>query len=145
MLRKMFGATDAKPSRQAESSPELEKALARLCVESPQAAWAALVRADGVFVRCFPSQHPVDEDRVAAMSAAILALGERIAKELQSGDLHYALVGGVKSLNLVIALDSRYVLTLGLAPDVSLDTAFEGLRLNAIPLLQQLDIAELPI
>jgi predicted regulator of Ras-like GTPase activity (Roadblock/LC7/MglB family) len=79
------------------------------------------------------------------MSAAILALGERISKELESGDQHYTLVAGVNSLNLVVVLNSRYVLSLGLAPDVSLDAAFEGLRLNAIPLLQLLEIAELPI
>jgi predicted regulator of Ras-like GTPase activity (Roadblock/LC7/MglB family) len=145
VLRKILGGTDGQSARKVKHGPELEKALAHLCLESPQATWAALVRTDGVPVSCFPSQPPVGQDRIALMSAAILALGERISKELQSGALHYTLVAGVEGLNLVIILDSHHMLALGLAPNASLDATFESLRVSTIPLLKLLDIVELPV
>lgn len=144
MLRKVFGSDKQSSSRQV-GGPELDRALARLAVEPLQATWAALVRTNGLLVGCFPSQTTVHQDRISAMSAALLSLGERISKELRSGALHYALIAGEEGLNLVVVLDGDYMLALGLPPDVAVDAAFAGLRVSIIPLLQLLEIVEMPL
>jgi uncharacterized protein len=54
---------------------------------------SAVISSDGLMMA---SMLPagLDEDRVGAMSAAMLSLGERIAKELGRGDLEQVLVKG---------------------------------------------------
>lgn len=145
MLRKILGDSDRETSSRVVRGPELDRALARLAIEPPDATWVALVRDNGLPVGCFPSQPGPGEDRIAAMSAAVLSLGERISRELRSGELHYALIAGVDGLTLVIVLSKAHVLALGLPRGVSLDAAFDGLRLSMIPLLQLLEITDLPI
>lgn len=144
MLNKIFGSDKQSSSRRVRG-PELERVLARLAVEPPQATWVALVHTDGLLAGCFPSQTATHQNRIAAMSAALLSLGERISKELRSGALHYALIAGEEGLNLVVVLDGDYMLALGLSPDVAVDAAFAGLRVSIIPLLQLLEIVEMPL
>jgi len=141
LLDKLFGRS----RQESPSGPDVERALAGIVSHEPQAQRAALVRANGLLVRCFPTQGAVDQDRLAAMSAALFSLGERVSKELGSGRLHYTLVAGEEGLNLLLVLDPDYVLMVGLNPGASPDAVFDGLRLSSISLLQLLGIAELPI
>ena len=53
----------------------------------------------------------VEEDRVSAMSAAMLSLGERIASELGRGVLEQVYIEGQKGRVLVVAVGEEAVLT----------------------------------
>ena len=55
--------------------------------------------------------HGVEEDRVAAMSAAMLSLGERIASELGRGSLEQVLIKGDKGYVLMTYAGEDAVLT----------------------------------
>lgn len=144
-MPKIFGHSAERGPKRQVHGPEVERALAGLALDVPNASWAALVHSDGRLAACFPSQPATGQDRIAAMSGAIQALGQRICRELGSGALHYALVAGADGLNLVIVLDKDFLLALGLSGAVSVDAVFESLRLPAIPLLQMLGIEEWPI
>jgi len=74
------------------------------------------------------------------MSAAMLSLGERICGELGSGEMHYILIAGAKTLQLLIVLSEDYVLELELRPNVSVDAALNAIRESTGPLLQTLRI-----
>lgn len=66
----------------------------------------------------------MDEDRVGAMSAAILSLGDRTAKELARGDLEQVLVKGSKGYVLMTHAGSEAVLTVLCKPNARLGLIF---------------------
>lgn len=144
MLRKVFGSEKRSSARRIDGA-ELEQALTGLVLTPPQAIWAALVCTNGLLAGCFPSLSDIHQDRIAAMSAALLSLGERVSKELRSGVLHYALIAGEEGLNLVVVLDRDYMLALGLPPNVAPDAVLAKVRASIIPLLQLLEIVEMPL
>ena len=60
--------------------------LREMQAASPEIEASAVVSVDGlIMASALPAE--VEEDRVSAMSAAMLSLGERIARELGRGDL----------------------------------------------------------
>jgi len=74
---------------------------------------AALVSMDG-FMMASALPAGMQADRVAAMSAAILGLGERVAAELGRGGLSEVFVEGEEGYVLMMAAGTHAVLT-GLA------------------------------
>ncbi len=71
---------------------------------------SAVVSVDGLAIAsALPSE--VEEDRVAAMSAAMLSLGERIASELGRGGLEQVYVKGVKGYIILMSIGEDAVLT----------------------------------
>ena len=53
----------------------------------------------------------IEEDRISAMAAAMLSLGERIAGELRRGPLEQVYVKGPKGHVLLVAIGEEAVLT----------------------------------
>jgi predicted regulator of Ras-like GTPase activity (Roadblock/LC7/MglB family) len=71
---------------------------------------SAVVSVDGLIIAsALPSG--VEEDRVSAMSAAMLSLGERIAVELGRGSLDQVYVKGAKGYVMLMAVGEEAVLT----------------------------------
>jgi len=71
---------------------------------------SAVVSVDGLTIAsALPSD--VEEDRVAAMSAAMLSLGERIAGELGRGGLDEVYIRGEDGFVLLTAVGDEAVLT----------------------------------
>lgn len=64
---------------------QIHKALKALSHNTPDIEAAAVVDNDGLIISSALAQD-VDEDSVAAMSAALLGLGERIVAELRRGE-----------------------------------------------------------
>ena len=61
---------------------------------SPDVIASAVVSVDGLIIAsALPAD--VEEDRVSAMSAAMLSLGERIATELKRGKLDEVYIHGI--------------------------------------------------
>ena len=78
----------------------LKTILNTLSASSGDIEASAVVSSDGLMIA---SNFPVglDEDRVAAMTAALLSMGERAAGELSRGDLEQMFVKGANG-NLVM-------------------------------------------
>lgn len=66
----------------------------------------------------------MDEDRVGAMSAAMLSLGDRTAKELARGDLEQVLIKGGKGYVLMTHAGPEAVLTVLCRPNARLGLIF---------------------
>ena len=77
---------------------------------SPDIEASAVVSVDGLTIAAALPQG-VEEDRVAAMSAAMLSLGERIASELGRGSLEQVYIKGSSGYVLLMAIGSEAVLT----------------------------------
>jgi len=79
-------------------------------VSSPDIEASAVVSVDGLpIATALPRE--VEEDRVSAMSAAMLSLGERIASELGRGNLSEVQIKGEKGFVILQSLGSEAVLT----------------------------------
>jgi predicted regulator of Ras-like GTPase activity (Roadblock/LC7/MglB family) len=79
-------------------------------VSSPSIEASAVVSADGLTIAAaLPSN--VEEDRVAAMSAAMLSLGERIASELGRGGLEQVYIKGDSGYVILMSIGNDAVLT----------------------------------
>lgn len=71
----------------------MQQVLRTLVSTTPDVEGAAMVTIDGLpLASALPSG--VDEDRVSAMAAAVLSLGERTADELRRGTLEQVYVKG---------------------------------------------------
>jgi len=77
---------------------------------SPDIEASAVVSVDGLTIASALPQG-VEEDRVAAMSAAMLSLGERIATELGRGSLEQVYIKGSNGYVLLMSVGEDAVLT----------------------------------
>jgi predicted regulator of Ras-like GTPase activity (Roadblock/LC7/MglB family) len=79
-------------------------------VSSPDIEASAVVSVDGLpIATALPRE--VEEDRVSAMSAAMLSLGERIASELGRGVLSEVQIKGEQGFVILQSLGTEAVLT----------------------------------
>lgn len=89
---------------------KLVSALSQLLQSSNEIEAAALISLDGLMIAsALPTA--VEEDRVAAMSAAILSLGERAASELGRGDLSQVFLEGDSGYVFMMSTGGKAVLT----------------------------------
>ena len=90
-------------------SSQLDLVLSTLLREAPDLEAAAVVSFDGLpMASGLPAS--MDEDRVAAMSAALLSLGERAAQGLGRGDLSQVYVEGDNGTVFLVSADDEAVL-----------------------------------
>lgn len=107
---KSAAARPAAQSRQATREERLASSLNRLMEDNQEIQAAALVSLDG-FTMASALPEGMQEDRVGAMSAAILGLGERAAAELGRGQLSQVFIEGEGGYVVLIAAGGRAVLT----------------------------------
>jgi predicted regulator of Ras-like GTPase activity (Roadblock/LC7/MglB family) len=90
-------------------SSQLDRVLADLLAQASEIEAAAVVSFDGLPMA---SALPVtmDEDRVAAMSAALLSLGERAAEGLGRGGLNQVYIEGDNGTVFLVSADDEGVL-----------------------------------
>ncbi len=89
---------------------QLVERLRDLQVSAPDVEAAAIVSVDGLtMASSMPAN--IEEDRVSAMSAAMLSLGERIAGELGRGGLDQVYVKGQHGYVILQAVGDEAVLT----------------------------------
>jgi predicted regulator of Ras-like GTPase activity (Roadblock/LC7/MglB family) len=87
----------------------LDRALADLLAQAPEVEAAAVVSFDGLpMASALPAT--MDEDRVAAMSAALLSLGERAAEGLGRGSLNQVYIEGEHGTVFLVSADDEAVL-----------------------------------
>ncbi len=105
--------TEGRPqatARPASREDRLAAALDGLMHDSAEIEASALVSLDG-FIMASALPQGMQEDRVGAMSAAILGLGERAAAELGRGALSQVFIEGAEGYVILMAAGDRAVLT----------------------------------
>ncbi|MEX2144610.1 MAG: roadblock/LC7 domain-containing protein [Anaerolineales bacterium] len=112
------------------NSTRTQQLVARLRVlqtDLPEIEGAAILSPDGLAIAAV-LHPPIDEDRVAAMSAAMVSLGERIARELGRGVMEQVYVKGVDGYALLTAAGPQAVLTVIASGNVRLGMLLLELR-----------------
>ncbi len=119
----------------------LSKTRAQLMVErlrdlqasSPDIEASAVVSVDGLIIASALPQG-VEEDRVSAMSAAMLSLGERIALELGRGQLDQVYIKGEQGYVILMSVGEEAVLTALAREQAKLGLIFLDMRRAAADL-----------
>lgn len=84
---------------------------------------SGVISTDGLMMASVLPQG-MDEDRVGAMSAAMLSLGDRTAQELARGELEQVLIKGDSGYVLMTYAGSEAVLTVMAKPNAKLGLIF---------------------
>ncbi len=101
--------------------------LKELQASTPDVEASAVVSLDGlIMASALPAD--VEEDRVSAMSAAMLSLGERIASELGRGTLDQVYIRGERGYVVLMAVGEEAVLTVLARPQAKLGLLFLDMR-----------------
>ena len=109
--------------------------LRELQASSPDIEASAIVSVDGLSIASALPQG-VEEDRVSAMSAAMLSLGERIANELGRGGLEQVYIKGNTGFIVLTSVGAEAVLTSLARQDAKLGLIFLEMRRAAEDLVK---------
>ncbi len=121
----------------ATRTEEMVKLLKELQMTTPDIEASAVVSVDGLIIAsALPAD--VEEDRVSAMSAAMLSLGERIATELHRGTLDQVFVRGEDGYVLLMSVGEEAVLTALARKNAKLGLVFLDMKRTAAELLRRL-------
>ena len=97
----------------------MQQILKQLVTDAPDLEGAAVVSPDGrVAASVLPAG--TDENRVSAMAAALLALSERTAAELERGELKQVYVKGTGGYTVLMQVEGGYVLQAFTGPKAKL-------------------------
>lgn len=91
-------------------SDQMVERLRSMQAAAPDIEASAVVSVDGL-IMASALQQGAEEDRVSAMSAAMLSLGERISSELGRGSLEQVYIKGDNGFIVLIAVGDEAVLT----------------------------------
>ncbi len=89
----------------------LKSILSELNGSSADIQASAIISSDGLVIASLLSSE-MDEDRVGAMAAAMLSLGDRTSQELGRGELEQVLVKGDKGYVLMTYAEENTVLSI---------------------------------
>jgi predicted regulator of Ras-like GTPase activity (Roadblock/LC7/MglB family) len=106
---------------------KMSERLRDLQASSPDVEASAVISFDGLTIASALPEN-VEEDRVAAMSAAMLSLGERISGELGRGNLDQVYIRGENGFMVLMAVGSEAVLTVLARKQAKLGLLFLDMR-----------------
>lgn len=108
-------------------SEQLVERLRNMQASAPDIEASAVVSVDGL-IMASALQQGVEEDRVSAMSAAMLSLGERISGELGRGILEQVYIKGDNGFIVLTAIGEEAVLTAMARKEAKLGMIFLEMR-----------------
>lgn len=110
-----------------QKSGNLEQVLKDLQTSVPEIVAAIVVSIEGLpIASALPKD--VDETKVAAMTAAMLSLGERASSELGKGEIEQIFVKGKEGYIIAIGAGANAVLTVSARKDVKIGLIFIDLK-----------------
>ncbi len=115
----------------------LQQALEELNGSTAEIEACALISTDGLMIAS-ALPHGMDEDRIGAMSAALLSLGERTAGELARGTLERVLIQGERGYVIMSACGQEAVLTVLAKSNAKLGLVFLDIKRAAQSLAKML-------
>jgi predicted regulator of Ras-like GTPase activity (Roadblock/LC7/MglB family) len=114
----------------ATRTEDMVNLLKELQMTTPDVEASAVVSVDGLIIAsALPAD--VEEDRVSAMSAAMLSLGERIANELRRGVLDQVFIRGEDGYVLLMSVGEEAVLTALARKNAKLGLVFLDMKRTA--------------
>ncbi|MFX1450021.1 MAG: roadblock/LC7 domain-containing protein [Promethearchaeota archaeon] len=123
--------TGDKPEKLTKILKDLESSI-------PEIEAAAIVSAEGLpIASALPRD--VDEARVAAMTAAMLSLGERAAAELMKGELEQVMIRGSDGYLISMAAGENAVLTVSASKNVKLGLIFLDMKRTVVKIVKELE------
>lgn len=105
----------------------MSERLRDLQASSPDVEASAVISADGLTIASALPES-IEGDRVAAMSAAMLSLGERISGELGRGNLDQVYIRGENGFMILMAVGDEAVLTVLARKQAKLGLLFLDMR-----------------
>ena len=119
----------------ASRTEQMVTRLREMQIASPDIEASAIVSVDGLIIAsALPRE--VEEDRVSAMSAAMLSLGERISAELGRGSLEQVYIKGHDGFVILTSIGSDAVLTALAGQNAKLGLIFLEMRRAAEDLMR---------
>lgn len=106
---------------------QMVERLRNMQAAAPDIEASAVVSVDGL-IMASALQQGVEEDRVSAMSAAMLSLGERISNELGRAGLEQVYIKGDAGSIVLTSVGEEAVLTALARPDAKLGLIFLEMR-----------------
>ena len=106
---------------------KMSERLRDLQASSPDVEASAVISFDGLTIASALPES-IEEDRVAAMSAAMLSLGERISGELGRGNLDQVYIRGKNGFMVLMAIENEAVLTVLARKQAKLGLLFLDMR-----------------
>ncbi|MBI4730626.1 MAG: roadblock/LC7 domain-containing protein [Chloroflexi bacterium] len=116
-------------------SEQMVNRLRNLQAAAPDIEASAVVSVDGLIIASALPQG-AEEDRVSAMSAAMLSLGERIAGELGRGNLEQVYIKGNSGFIVLTSVGEEAVLTALARQEAKLGLIFLEMRRAAEDLVK---------
>ncbi len=108
----------------------ITRALKTLSTNTPDVEAAAVIDNDGLMIAsAMPAD--MDDDSVAAMSAALLGLAERITKELARGEFELVMLRGAEGYSVLVRSGPESVLTVLAAKNAKLGLIFLDIQRTA--------------
>lgn len=117
---------------------KIEKILRAMNMRSPEIEASSVMTRDGLMVASV-LKPGVEPDRVAAMCAALLGLGETAARELDRGALKLVLLHGEKGVLLLVQVGDSHVLALSATTDIKLGAVLMESKRTASLICAELD------
>ena len=114
---------------------QMVERLRTMQAAAPDIEASAIVSVDGL-IMASALQQGVEEDRVSAMSAAMLSLGERISSELGRGGLEQVYIKGNAGSIVLTSVGDEAVLTAMARHDAKLGLIFLEMRRAAEDLVK---------
>ncbi len=108
-------------------SDQMVERLRNMQAAAPDIEASAVVSVDGL-IMASALQQGVEEDRVSAMSAAMLSLGERISTELGRAGLEQVYIKGNAGAIVLTSIGEEAVLTAMARQDAKLGMIFLEMR-----------------
>src|SRR5512147_3026936 len=108
-------------------SSQMVERLRSMQAAAPDTEASAVVSVDGLIIAS-ALQRGVEEDRVSAMSAAMLSLGERISGELGRGGLEQVYIKGGAGAIVLTSIGAEAVLTALTRQEAKLGLIFLEMR-----------------
>jgi predicted regulator of Ras-like GTPase activity (Roadblock/LC7/MglB family) len=116
-------------------SDQMVERLRNMQAAAPDIEASAVVSVDGL-IMASALQQGVEEDRVSAMSAAMLSLGERISNELGRKGLEQVYIKGSKGSIVLTSVGEEAVLTALARQEAKLGLIFLEMRRAAEDLVK---------
>lgn len=117
--------------------PRLQNAFGHLAQLMPgDLKWVTVVTVDGLFVADYPEQ--ADSTRIAAITANLDALSERISSELGNGRNRYTISSGVTGLYVLLVIPGYYFIAMNFTCVPSVDALLSALHQALTPLSEVL-------
>lgn len=111
----------------ASGTDHITRQLDSLRAKSPDVDALAVISIEGLPLAVSLAEQ-LDEERLGAMSAAMLALGERIAHELGRGALEQVMIQGDAGYAVLMTLDENSVLCALASDEAKLGLVYVDMR-----------------